>query len=409
MRSCSRALNSARDDLHPEKQRGEGGNCPERAEGERFRAERLLGLGLQLRRDLEVGEVLLRRVPPALDGRHVRRATPKLRAQIDECLGVGRQQAGERRRADDVGREARDLVLHDLPVQQPDADDLERHATRLYALTGLDREGNVLTHVQAQGCRRCLRDHNLISTGGIRHPPAGHGETVLVEEEPVDAAHEEDVAVESSPLRLPRSSQRRGQRLVALHVRDLRVLAHSILESLRQMRLTHTRTTAGRHDCQVRGVGRRQEDGERRGGPSGRRDGAEGDAAGQADEHDEHQIARALPLPTDDRPVPGSVDRRGRLHRPSLHDRGQDANGVSRCGSLVVPRPPRTGGWASLRSARGCCRQWFERLHRHPAGALGLTALGHLAQCRLRHVVVHLHDLVLRRAIELVRAEAPHG
>ena len=94
MRSCSRALRLARDDLHPEKQRGQGGNSPEHAEGERFRAERLLGLGLQLGRDLEVGEVLLRRVPPALDGRHVRRATPKLRAQIDECPGVGRQQSG---------------------------------------------------------------------------------------------------------------------------------------------------------------------------------------------------------------------------------------------------------------------------------------------------------------------------
>ena len=76
----------AGDDLDPEEQRGEGGDGAEGAEGERFGPDGLLGLRLDLRRDLEVGEVTLGRIPSPLHGGDVGRAASQLHAQIDEGL-----------------------------------------------------------------------------------------------------------------------------------------------------------------------------------------------------------------------------------------------------------------------------------------------------------------------------------
>ena len=45
--------------LYPEKEGGQGGNTPEHTERERLGPYRLIGFGLQLRSDLEVGEVSL--------------------------------------------------------------------------------------------------------------------------------------------------------------------------------------------------------------------------------------------------------------------------------------------------------------------------------------------------------------
>jgi hypothetical protein len=207
----------AGDHLDPEEQRRQDGNGAEGAERQRFGADGLRGLGLELGGDLEVREVALGRVPPALDGRDARRPAPHLHAEIDERLRVGRQGPGQRRRSHDVGGKFRDLVLHHLPVQQADADDFQREAAGRCRPT-IDRDGDGLPEVQTQRRRRALRHHDLVDAGGVRHPPTGDGETILVEEEAVDAADEEDVAVEAAPRHPPGMHERGGQRLVALDV-----------------------------------------------------------------------------------------------------------------------------------------------------------------------------------------------
>ncbi len=216
-------------------------------------------------------------------------------------------------------------------------------------------------------CPRCspsaaaarLGHHHLVRAGRIRHPPARDGEAVLVEEEAVDAAHEEDVAAGCAGSTFPCLHERRGQRLVALDVRHLRVLAHCVREPLRQVCRMGARTAARRLDHEIRGVRGGQERRERRRGPPRCGDGAERHAAGQADEEDEHQVARSLPPPADDGPVPGGLDRRGPHWAgagrgsgapvaggpaaagsiaPAWRSPRPIANEVSRCPGLVVAR-----------------------------------------------------------------------
>ena len=105
--------------------------------------------------------------------------------------------------------------------------------------------------------------------------------------------------------------------------------------------LPDARPAAGRLDHEVRRVGCGQEGRERRRGPAGGRQRPERDASGEADQEDEHQIARALAPPADDRPVPGRPE--GRVHASSLPERQSIANGVSSPRGLVVPRTPGSG------------------------------------------------------------------
>ena len=157
---------------------------------------------VDLRRDRKIGEVLLARIPPPLHGSDAGRTITELHAQIDEL--ADRHRLRESRCRDDIGGELGDLILHDLPVEQPDADDLERDAAHRIRTGGRrsrrDRHGHAGTEVQPHGRRRVLGDHHLVRPRRIGHPTAGDGKAVLVEEQTIDAAHEDDVAVEGPPF-----------------------------------------------------------------------------------------------------------------------------------------------------------------------------------------------------------------
>jgi hypothetical protein len=115
------------DELDAEEQRSQSGDGAEHTECQGLGTYRLIGCGLELRRDLEVGEVLLGRIPPPLHGPHVGRTVAELHPEVHDA-GVAGHRSCERRRRHDVRGEFGDLVLHHLPVQQADADDLEPDA-----------------------------------------------------------------------------------------------------------------------------------------------------------------------------------------------------------------------------------------------------------------------------------------
>ena len=367
-RSCSRLASWRAMTWIPRNRAARAAMPPNAAECERLGPYRLLGFGLELRRHLEVGEVALARIPPPLHGRDVARASSQLHAQVD-VAAVGGHRCGQGRRRHDVGGEFGDLVLHDLSVQQADADDLEPDPPDRPRTRGRrERDRDDLSEMQSHRRRRTLRDHDLVGAGGIGHASARDGEAILVEEEAVDAAHEDDVAVEAARLDPSGVHERRVQHLVALDPRHLRVGAHRVDEPLRQVGLTEA-LPARRLDHEVRGIRRGKERRERRRRPAGGSQRSEGDTADQADEEDEHDVARSLALPADDRAVPGGVHGRGAhraaggsvrsrhpdgrggsrvLHCSSLTDRQSIANEVSRRAGLVVARAPTCVAWTGL-------------------------------------------------------------
>ncbi len=180
-------------DLQGQEQRGQSGDTAEDSERERLGSYRLLGRRLRLGGDLKVGEELLGRVPPPFDGGNAGRTTTQLHSQIDGL--TGRHGPREGRCRHDVGGVLGDLVLHDLPVQQADADHLERDAPRRFGAGARgDRHRQPRAEVEAHGRRGVLRDHHLVRPRRIGHAAARDGQAILIEEKTVDAAHQEDLA-----------------------------------------------------------------------------------------------------------------------------------------------------------------------------------------------------------------------
>ena len=118
-----------------------------------------------------------------------------------ELLPLPRQQLpGKRRRQGDERGEGVDVVLHDLRVQRRQPDDLQidsqsrRNGARPEA-------GQVLLGVRVEPVRDDLADvetkllcdlrchHDLIGSGRRRHAALGDGDSVLGEEQAVDAGH----------------------------------------------------------------------------------------------------------------------------------------------------------------------------------------------------------------------------
>jgi hypothetical protein len=117
---------------------------------------------------------------------------------------IGQDLLGQCRGEDDERREAVDVVLDDRVVQldkthQMGVDSTMRRDARrtegrkVPLLLGIEAERNDLTDVDPEKVCRHRRHHDFVGSIGVGHSALDDGQTVLVEEEAVDAGNRRDI------------------------------------------------------------------------------------------------------------------------------------------------------------------------------------------------------------------------
>jgi hypothetical protein len=339
------------DGLASDEQARDRGNRPERAEGDGFGAGGPLGLRGDLRAlaELEADAFGDRLDVLALDGRHVGATVVELEAVPRPGDATVEHRPRQRRGRDDVGREAPDVVLDDLGVQQADPDDrcvdpfVEGHWLARGGgsrVRGEDPDRESLADMQPQCLGRELADHHLVGPLGVGHPALGDREPVLVEQRAVDAGPDRDVG------------RTRGRRAVGIeharaqhHERPDARYVRQVCERVHDGRVVAVSGAGGVLRAQVGRIGALEEGGKGGLGSPAGRDACHRDATDDADQQQKRDVASPAAAERGPEAVPRDASN---VHADagSVASTPTAAKVVNRCGGVVLaPRRVTVRSW----------------------------------------------------------------
>ena len=195
-------------ELEANEQGGKGSDPAEDAEGDGQRLDRSIDLGLDGCDGVEAVGVAgrCRQSELPLHRIHVAVSVVELEPIGDgPCLpSLGHDLSSEGRGEEDERRVLVDVVLDDgvALLDQPhqrgvDTDvwrDLGGAEARQVRLSGrVDAVRDDVANVEAEQVRGCRSHHDLVAPVGVGQAPGGHGQSILVEEQSVDAGDRLDV------------------------------------------------------------------------------------------------------------------------------------------------------------------------------------------------------------------------
>ena len=300
----------ARDD-----QRGQPGDPAEHGQRDRRGLDGSLRLGFGERRDVELNREALRQqsLDAGLSGRHLGGASVELNGAFGEAGTAPQQPPGDRRGEQRATVPAGvDLVLHHLVAEHRLADDLrvepqERPPAGLARGLSVREEtdGDDVADVHLGG--GALRvDHDLARPSRVGHPALDDGDAVLAEELAVDAARQRLRRPEGGAIRAEDGDVEPGVAFHPPHVRqpDDRTDHRGVVPRVTGGRFVQ----AGEHG-EVGRVGAGDIRRERRLGPPGRRDRAQGQAANQPEQQHQREVPAPAVPERGPEPVPRDAER----------------------------------------------------------------------------------------------------